>query len=90
MGAQSVSHPKLDSATVCVLTHMGARYEFPDMDREVLQRLLPKLSDRLPNHGQLILVNASISCLSVPSRIIKEVTVGGEVWWTNPNEYNTD
>lgn len=85
----STQPQKADLVTVEMHTHLGAVYTFPDMDRENLEELLPKLSNRIPEeHGQLQLVNASIALISVPFRILKKILVGGELWWESPNEFD--
>lgn len=84
--ASSQAQTKVDLAEVRFETYLGAVYLFPDVDREALEKVLPKLSNRIPEgHGQLQLVNASVALLSIPLRIVKRVLVAGEVWWENPN-----
>ena len=61
--------------SVCITTKQGSLYEFPDMPLEELRRVLPD-SGRVPaSTPTLMMVNASISVLSIPFKIIEKVTM---------------
>jgi hypothetical protein len=82
---QAERYQKLDTVIVGIETHLGAHYTFPDMERGELQRILPKMNDRVPSGSEsLCLVNMSLAALAIPFRIIKRVTVDTEEWWISP------
>lgn len=66
--------------TVSLETSLGARYVFPDVERQVFEKF--SQMEGLPdNMGQFQLVNASFAILSVPARIIEKVLIDDkEVW----------
>jgi hypothetical protein len=71
---------ELKLVTVGVDTKLGAHYSFPDVEAEVLDKVLPR--DQSPIIGEvLILINASYAWMSLPSRIIARVTVDGVPKW---------
>jgi hypothetical protein len=70
-----------DLVEVVVETTLGARYVFPDMPRTMLDNVIKNSGWR--SIGQVVLVNVSSSCLTIPSRIVKTVSYDGEVKWTN-------
>jgi hypothetical protein len=70
---------------VRIQTHLGAYYEFPDMNEASLRMVLKDLT---PGRT-LTMINESGAYLSMPGRIIKELSCGdvgepGEVLWTSP------
>ena len=70
--------------TVCVVTREGAEYTFPDMVVGELKLVLPetgRFKDTMPS---LMMVNVSMSVLTIPFRVIKEIRVGDEVLWACP------
>jgi len=76
---------------VVVETKMGTKYLFPDMPRGELERVLPESGRILETQPTLMMVNASISVLSIPFRVIKNIEVTssepgwtGEVLWACP------
>jgi len=79
--------------TIRVTTKMGATYLFPDLELPALEKMCKYMQDGVPMgaSGQLSLVNASISLLSVPFRIIKTIEVTDpddesmwREWWKAP------
>lgn len=69
---------------VVVTTKTGARYAFPDMPSAELERVLPESGRVLDTQPSLTMVNASISVLAIPFRIIKTIEVGGKTLWACP------
>lgn len=73
-------------APVEIVTLSDERYVIPAMDVAVLQRVLPKGTNRIPpNTPSLALVNASMAVLCIPFRIVRQILVGGEEWWSCPS-----
>lgn len=73
---------KVHLEPVEVTTRGGDVYRMPAMDVEMLQKVLPKGSNRAPEGmSTLALVNASMSVLSIPFQIVKTIRVGEEEWW---------
>lgn len=70
--------------TVGVETSLGALYSFPDMERDVLDKLIMRGPNNELVLEQVLLTNASRAVLSVPARIIQKITIDGEVWWETP------
>jgi hypothetical protein len=69
---------------VVVVTREGAKYAFPDMTLEDLKRVLPE-SGRIPEGmPALMMVNVSVSVLTIPLRIVKYIEVNGEKLWACP------
>jgi hypothetical protein len=68
--------------TVKIVTELGAEYAFPDVLRETVDSLLS--SDTLHGFSQISFVNQSAACLVVPRRIIKTISVDGEIRWRSP------
>lgn len=68
--------------TVKIVTELGAEYVFPDVLKETMDALLS--SDTLHGFAQISLVNQSAACLVIPRRIIKTISVNGEVRWACP------
>lgn len=63
---------------VGIATKTGSRYEFPDMSKsEVFKILGPQLFGA----NDLILVNISGACITIPIRIIDSIAIDGEVTW---------
>lgn len=62
-------------AAVHIETKMGARYAFPDMVIEELKKVLPQSGRVLESMPMLSMVNISMSVLSVPFFIIKQISV---------------
>ena len=82
----AITNPKkTDLCTVSIRTTLGDEYTFPAMDRQALGKVLPQGSNKMPaNTPTLAMVNASMSVLSVPLRIIETIYVDGETWWACP------
>jgi len=74
----SPSVPPIDLVTVTIETTLGARYEFPDMSRRIVEGLI---TDELALLGNLTLVNVSQAVLVIPLRIVKVLAINGEVKW---------
>lgn len=58
-------------------TSLGAKYIFPDMEKRDVDELVAMM----PRPKDIVLVNASGACLTVPSRIITLLFVDGEERW---------
>jgi hypothetical protein len=68
---------------VGVIAVNGDRYEFP---RVLWKTLWPILrSDSLHGFDRLSFVNSDQACLNVPSSIIRNITVNGQIYWTKPS-----
>lgn len=80
--ALSRMNDKVRLATIEVATHHGDVYRLPAMDVAALESLLPKDGVLPDGTTSLSLVNASMAILLIPFRIVKTVSVDGEVWWT--------
>jgi hypothetical protein len=80
--ASGLGAGKLES--VVVTTKTGAIYRFPDMPRDELERVLPESGRINSSMPALMMVNASVSVLTIPFRIIKTIRVGEEVLWACP------
>jgi len=66
---------------VIVETHEGGTYAFPNMNITKLKQVLPDKGRRLERMPCLVMVNASVSSLSIPFRIIETIRVEDEVLW---------
>lgn len=65
--------------TVEVETTAGSRYVFPDVSREMLDVAITlRAWERVDN---VILVNTSAACLSIPKHTVARILVGKEVVW---------
>ena len=87
MQKSAVTRPGASTlAAIEVTTRNGDVYSFPAMDKEELRKVLPigKNEPPAPSQSTLAMVNASFAVLSVPFRIIKTVSVDGDVWWDSP------
>lgn len=73
--------PSDSFGVVTVETVQGSVYTFPDMNVSKLKQVLPPMGRRLENMPCLVMVNASVSSLSVPFRIIGTIKVEDEVLW---------
>jgi hypothetical protein len=71
--------------TVGIETSLGAHYSFPDMERGALDRLVMRDDNNKLLLESLLLTNVSRAVLTLPSRIIKKITVNGEDWWLDPS-----
>ena len=78
MNAPSSIPPSLQLVTITIETFLGATYVFPDMSRAEIDRLL---KDNIAFHGDLTLSNVGRAVLLLPIRIIKTLSVEGEVKW---------
>lgn len=75
----------LDLGVVEVVTKQGSCYRYPDMDKNALQKVLPKGENRIrESMPTLSMCNASFVVLSIPFRVIDKITVDGEEWWASP------
>lgn len=72
------SSPPSGLVTVTIETRMGAVYQFPDMTRGSVDKLL---RDNIAFQGDIILSNISRATLVLPTRIIKTLAIDGEVKW---------
>jgi hypothetical protein len=70
--------PSGELVEVRIETTLGAHYSFPDMQRAMLEFLL---KEDLGLDGNLVLTNVSQAVLVVPVRIIKTLSINGEVKW---------
>jgi len=70
--------PPTDLVAVSIETVLGARYEFPDVSRRVVEDVI---TNELALVGNLTLVNVSHAALVLPVRIIKILAINGEVKW---------
>lgn len=76
-----------DLVTIEIVTLLDANYQFPDVSKAALEKVLPhRLQGRPRGLPSLTLVNASIATLVIPFRVIKRVLVDGEDWWIAPKE----
>jgi len=72
--------------TVGIETKTGGRYSFPDMERsEVFKVLGPQLL----RANDMVLVNVSGACLTLPTRIIRIIAIDDEVTWRATQEDST-
>lgn len=78
MNQPSSIPPSVELVRVTIETTLGAIYEFPDMPRAELDRLL---KDNIAFQGDLTLSNVSRAVLLLPTRIIKTLAINGEVKW---------
>ena len=69
--------------TVVIETLDGEEYVFPNMNVTALKAVLPESGRRPESMPNLVMVNASVSTLMVPFRIIRRITVGAEVLWND-------
>lgn len=67
---------------VGILTKTGSHYEFPDIDKGEIHKVL---SSQVYSAGNLTLVNISGACLTLPIRIIDTIAIDGEVTWRAPS-----
>jgi len=78
----------MELATVSIETFEGATYTFPDMDKDIFEKVLGH-DDVWRRLGSLALTNVSGACLVIPTRVIKVISVktksdpweGGEIKW---------
>lgn len=75
---------KVDLVTVGIETTLGARYSFPDVEREALDKLVMRSDNNELVLDSLLITNVSQAVLTVPSRIVKKITVEGKDWWLAP------
>ena len=75
---------KIELVTVGIETSLGAHYSFPDMDRGALDKLLMRNEGNALSLDAVLVTNLSRAVLSVPSRIVKKITVDGDDWWLAP------
>lgn len=74
----TTSFPAVRPGVVSIETKSGSRYDFPDMDKtEVFKILGPQLL----RANDMVLVNLSGSCLTIPVRIISIIAIDDEVTW---------
>lgn len=76
---------EIEFVTVGIETSLGAHYSFPDMDKTALDKLVMRNDNNELALDSLLLTNASRAVLTVPSRIVKKITVEGEDWWLAPS-----
>ena len=76
---------EVDLVTVGIYTKLGAHYSFPDMDRSALDKLIMRNDDNNLSLQAVLLANVSQAVLTVPSRIIKKITIDGDDWWLDPS-----
>jgi hypothetical protein len=82
---QSNEPNRIELVEVVIESPMGSRYTFPSVDKHELEKILPRLSNRVPiGQPSLCLINAQFAALAIPYRLIKSVKVNGEEWWTAP------
>lgn len=62
-----------------ILTSLDAEYVLPDMPEKSIEELIK--SPNLHGFPSLSLVNQSGACLIIPTRIIKTISVDGEIRW---------
>lgn len=67
----------LDLKSVEVRTHEGALYVFPDVPEDMLKNVV--VAGNWKTAGAFILVNVSGASLSLPARIVKNVSWDGKV-----------
>lgn len=82
---QRVATTPLGERTACgtVYIHdkLGSVYAFPDANVNELRRVLPE-SGRIPESAPcLMIINATVSVLSIPMRNIEKVVMDDEVLW---------
>ena len=63
---------EIQLVTVEIETTQGSIYEFPDMDKRILEKSLAQ-DEMWRKLGSVALSNASGACLVVPVRIIKQI-----------------
>lgn len=68
--------------TVVITTHEGHEYVFPSMNVTKLKSILPESGRVETTMPALVMVNTSVSALTVPMRIIRSVTVDTEELWS--------
>jgi len=73
-GAKEIFH------TMWLETHLGTRYEMPDMLREHVGVAHAALDKTSPD-GKLVVTNISDSALVIPKRIVKKAGVGDRCFW---------
>ncbi len=61
-------------------THLGARYEMPDMTEDQITKTHKHL-DTISEESQLIVTNISSVTLVLPKRIIRKAGVGDRCFW---------
>lgn len=66
-----------DCTNVVVETTLGARYEFPDMPRAMIELVIQKSG--WAEHGNLIMVNVSGAVINIPARTVKTISFDGKV-----------
>ena len=69
--------------TAEIETKVGDRYVFPAVEAGQVMQALPT-EETVVSAPTITLANASISVLSVPVRIVKNVLVDGKVVWSAP------
>lgn len=68
---------------VGVIALNGDRYEFPNVLWKTLWAVLR--SETLHGFQRLSFMNPDQSCLVVPTSIIRNITINGQVYWTRPS-----
>lgn len=76
---QYTTLPPVELVKVTIETSLGSTYEFPDMTRSAVERLI---KDNISFQGDLTLANVSGAVMVIPTRIIKTLAVNGEVKWS--------
>lgn len=73
------SLPPVELVDVSIETTLGALYVFPDMNRRTLEQMID--DEEIFLHGDLTLANISRAVLVIPIRIIKTLSIAGEIKW---------
>lgn len=72
--------------TVGIATKTGSRYDFPDMSKPEIFKVIGPQLFRSEN---MVLVNISGACLTIPVRIIDSIAIDGEVTWRSGESPST-
>jgi len=71
---------RVELCTVHIQTTLDAEYVFPDVPKKVLTEVISRIGS--VSAGDLVLVNASKSCLTIRREIIKTVKCNQTVVWS--------
>lgn len=66
---------------VAVTTLEGDEYRFPNMNIEILRKVLPEDGRRPATMPCLVMVNISMATITIPMNIIQRISVGEETLW---------